>query len=183
MRMEKTVKIKGMVCRRCIKVVEEIFQSQGMPVNWVKLGEVSYQEKQNEAFEAVTRLLKKEGFELLTDKQSLIIARVKELADQELKSNGEHTRNFAHVLTEDLHMDYDTISALFSHTEGVTLEQYLINRRVQKVQELLKYTPLSLTDIAFDLGYSSVHHLSNQFKKITGMPPSRFRELQVGISK
>jgi AraC family transcriptional regulator len=181
--MEKTVRIKGMVCRRCIEIVKEIFESQGLPVNWVKLGEIAYQEKDDQAFDAVNRLLKAEGFELLTDKQSLIMAKVKELAEIELNSKGEHNRNFAHVLTEALHMDYDTISSLFSHTEGITLEQYLIHRRVQKVQELLRYTSLTLTDIAFDLGYSSVHHLSNQFKKITGMSPSRFRESHAGIGK
>src|SRR5688500_9950808 len=109
MHMEKTVKIKGMVCRRCIEIVKDIFESQGLPVNEVKLGEVTYHEKDGQAFEAVTRLLKAEGFELLTDKQSLIIAKVKELVEQELNNKGEHPRNFAHSLTEALPMDYDTI--------------------------------------------------------------------------
>ncbi|QHT68605.1 helix-turn-helix transcriptional regulator [Rhodocytophaga rosea] len=181
--MEKTVKIKGMVCRRCIEIVKEIFESQGLPVHEVKLGEVTYQENDAQALEAAIRLLEKEGFELLTDKQSLTIAKVKELVEQELNTTKAHSRNFAQLLTESLPMDYDTISALFSHTEGITLEQYLIHRRVQKVQQLLKYTSLTLTDIAFDLGYSSVHHLSNQFKKITGMSPSQFRELQAGVEK
>lgn len=179
--MEKTVKIKGMVCRRCIEIVKEIFQSQGFIVFKIKLGEVTYKETDSSSFDQVKHLLLEEGFEILTDKQSLIIIRVKELVESQLTDSESHTKSFASSVTESLQMDYDTISTLFSTTEGIKLEQYIISKRIEKVQEMLKFTHFSLTDIAFQLGYSSVHHLSNQFKKITGMSPSTFRELQAGI--
>jgi AraC-like DNA-binding protein len=181
--MEKTIKIKGMVCRRCISIVKDIFQSQGLVVYKIKLGEVTYQEKEAYALKKVEELLQGEGFEILTDRQSYIITKVKELIENELINSESHTKKFASLVTENLHMDYDLVSTLFSNTEGIKLEQYVIGKRVEKVQELLKHTHSSLTDIAFELGYSSVHHLSNQFKKITGMSPSHFRELQVGIEE
>lgn len=142
-----------------------------------------YQEKDANAFAKVKQSLKEEGFEVLTDKQSFIIDKVKETVEQDLITNDGYSKNFASVVSEALHMDYDTISTLFSTTEGIKLEQYVINKRIEKVQEFLKFSQLTLTDIAFQLGYSSVHHLSNQFKKITGMSPSYYRELQAGAQE
>ena len=172
-----------MVCRRCIAIVKDIFQSQGYHVHHVKLGEVAYQEKEADSLQEVTRLLQEEGFEILTDKQTYIVNQVKEIVDEKLIGNENQSRNFASLISDTLHMDYDTVSSLFSHTAGIKLEQYIIGKRIEKVQELLKYSQLTLTDIAFQLGYSSVHHLSNQFKKITGMSPSHFKELQATVAE
>jgi AraC-like DNA-binding protein len=181
--MEKTLKIKGMVCRRCIEIVKSNFQSLGLVVYKIQLGEVSYEEKEASSLKKINELLQGEGFEILTDKQSSIINKVKELIDNELMRSEGHSKKFATIVSETLNMEYDTVSTLFSFTEGIKLEQYVIGKRVEKVQELLKHTHLSLTDIAFMLGYSSVHHLSNQFKKITGMSPSQYRELQSGLEQ
>jgi YesN/AraC family two-component response regulator len=179
--MKKTLKIKGMVCRRCIAVVKDIFLSQGLQVYKVNLGEITYQENVVLPLKKLDELLRTEGFEILTDRQSAIIQKVKDLVANELSNSEIPLRNFTSIVTENLHMEYDTVSALFSQTEGIKLEQYLISKRIEKVQGLLANTRYSLTDIAFQVGYSSVHHLSNQFKKITGMTPSRFRELHVEV--
>lgn len=175
--MEKTVKIKGMVCRRCIDTVRKIFERQQLQVSKVELGQITYQTDTDINMQEIEHLLQAEGFEILTDRQSAIIHKIKALADKQLAEDN-HIKNFAALVASTLHMDYDSASALFTATEGITLEQYMIQKRIEKVQELLKYTDMSLTDIAFQLGYSSVHHLSNQFKKISGMPPSVFRELK-----
>lgn len=176
--MEKLMRIKGMVCRRCIATVKDIFMEEGFTVNRVELGEVMYAPGCPEAsLGAVKRRLAEEGFAPLDDKQSRIIARVKELVEEHLSGPEHHSHNFSEMVTEALYMDYGSVSTLFTATEGVTLEKYLIGRRTEKAKELLQNARLSFTDIAFQLGYSSVHHFSNQFKNITGLTPSAYRQL------
>ena len=98
-------------------------------------------------------------------------------------SDQERQYNFSDVLSETLHKDYSYLSSLFSEVEGITIEQYIINQRIEKVKELLMYDELSLTQIAFQLGYSSTAHLSTQFKKLTGLTPSKFKQLSVQSRK
>jgi AraC-like DNA-binding protein len=175
--MEAKARIKGMVCRRCIETVKEIFMEAGLTVSGIDLGEVTYTyPAADNSMTEVSRRLEQEGFSLLDDKQSRTVVKVKELVEEHLSGPDHANHNFSDMVMEALHTDYGTVSALFSETEGITLEQYLIRRRVGKVQDLLKSTTLSLTDIAFRLNYSSVHHLSNQFRKITGLSPSQYRE-------
>jgi AraC family transcriptional regulator len=177
--MEKQLRIKGMVCRRCIATVKDIFMKEGFIVTKIELGEVIYKPRHPDAsLEKVWLDLQEEGFQPLDDKQSRLIARVKELVEEQVSGKANSGPNFSEVVARSIGMDYGTISSLFSQTMGVSLEQYLILRRVEKVKNLLVHTRLSFTEIAFQLGYSSVHHLSNQFKKITGLTPSQFRALQ-----
>lgn len=176
--MKETVKIKGMVCRRCIDTVQKIYQSQGFAVDNVELGEVTYStDKLNTAKEKVRELLNFQGFEILDDKQTRIINKVKELVDRYLQEP-EKSKNFTEHIASSINADYDMVSTLFSQTEGTTLEQYIIHKRIDRVKELLIEGEQSLTDVAFDLGYSSIHHLSNQFKKVTGMSPTVYQKLQ-----
>jgi AraC family transcriptional regulator len=178
--MENLMRIKGMVCRRCISTVKDIFMEEGFNVNKIDLGEVVYTPKQSDAsLDGVKYRLVEEGFQPLDDKQSQIIAKVKELVEEHLSGPEHHTHNFSQMVTESIFMDYDSISSLFTATEGITLERYLIGRRIEKAKGLLQNTKLSFTDIAFQLGYSSVHHFSNQFKNITGLTPSAYRKVSV----
>jgi AraC-like DNA-binding protein len=175
--MEEQARIKGMVCRRCIETVKEIFMDEGFTVSGIDLGQVTYHSPTADvSLKEVSRRLKEEGFSLLDDKQSRTVAKVKELVEEHLSGPDHANHNFSQMVMEALHTDYGTVSALFSQTEGITLEQYLIRRRIGKVQDLLKNSDFSLTDIAFRLNYSSVHHLSNQFRKVTGLSPSQYRE-------
>ncbi len=176
--MEKLTRIKGMVCRRCIATVKDIFMAEGFHVNKIELNEVLYTPSGPEAsLEKVRYHLAEEGFEPLDDKQSRIIARVKELVEEHLSGPEHHSHNFSEMVTEGLYMDYNAVSTLFTATEGVTLERYLIGRRIERAKELMQNTKLSFADIAFQLGYSSVHHFSSQFKSMTGMTPSMYRDL------
>ena len=173
------MRIKGMVCRRCIATVKDIFMEEGFDVTNITLGEVAYQwRKPDASLDKVKERLAEEGFQTLDDKQSRIIAKVKELVEEHLSGPEHHRHNFSEMVAEALLMDYGSVSTLFTATEGVTLERYLIGRRTEKAKQLLQNPKLSFTDIAFQLGYSSVHHFSSQFKNISGMTPSTYRELQ-----
>lgn len=176
--MAHLARIKGMVCRRCISTVKMAFLDQGFIVTNIELGEVSYQLPSVEkALDGVRRQLAQEGYELIDSKQASLLARVEELVEEWIQTYATHAVHFSTFISEALHLNYNSISTLFSQTRSYTLEHHIIQRRVQLVQQLLGQPECSLTDIAFRLGYSSVHHLSNQFKKQTGMSPSTYRAL------
>ena len=119
------------------------------------------------------------GFERLDDKQTQIINEVKSIIIQQIHySNEPLVVNFSTLLTEKMPYDYAYLSRLFSSVEGRTIEKFILAQKVEKVKELLAYQELSLSEIAFQLNYSSSAHLSSQFKKVTGMTPSKFKQLQ-----
>jgi AraC family transcriptional regulator len=122
--------------------------------------------------------LKLVGFELIDNKRSKIIEQIKTFIINTIHYGDElPQKNFSELLSRHLHHDYSYISNLFSQVEGITIEQYIINQRIEKVKELLMYNDLSLSQIAFQLGYSSTAHLSAQFKKLTGFTPSQFKKM------
>ncbi|WP_228853043.1 helix-turn-helix transcriptional regulator [Aegicerativicinus sediminis] len=171
--------IKNMVCGRCIMVVDGIFKAQGIDVETVSLGEVQLpQEISPDQLSKLNSALKEKGFEVIDDKKSLLLERVKSVVIDEIHHNDhfELKVNWSHFLQEKLQTDYHHLSTLFSSVNGYTLEQYIIKQKVEKVKEYLFYDEMSLKEIAFKLGYSSVAHLSTQFKKITGLTPSKFKE-------
>ncbi|MEQ8926217.1 MAG: AraC family transcriptional regulator [Fulvivirga sp.] len=148
------------------------------PVN-VELGEVKI--KENE-ISNVRALLIKEleaiGFELLDDKKTRIIEKIKNLiTDLVHNKNNKLNVTLSDYLKQELHQDYSTLSNLFSDVEGITIEKYYILQKIEKVKELIVYDELTLSEIAFQLNYSSVAYLSNQFKKVTGLTPSHFKKL------
>jgi AraC-like DNA-binding protein len=127
----------------------------------------------------LTQNLKLLGFELLNDKTSKTIERIKNLIINLVHYQNEKLKiNFSTYLSEDLKQDYSTLSKLFSETEGTTIERYYIAQRIEKTKELLIYNELTLSEIAIQLNYSNVAHLSNQFKKITGFTPTYFKKLK-----
>ena len=117
------------------------------------------------------------GFELLDDKRKKLIEQIKTLIIQSIHYNKEQpAKNYSAFIAENLHHDYSYLSKLFSETEGLTIEQFIINHKIEKVKELLVYDEKNLSEIAFETGYSSVAHLSAQFKKVTGLTPTVFKQ-------
>jgi AraC family transcriptional regulator len=170
-----------MVCDRCIKVVKEELESIG---NWkidVQLGKaiISFTDEEVD-LQLAEKVLKKNGFELLLDKNSQLVEHVKTLIiDLIYKGKMEHlNRNLSEIISTELGKDYSFISNLFSYTENITIEKFVILQKIERVKELLSYGELTLSEITFQLGYSSVQHLSGQFKKVTGLTPSKFRSLK-----
>jgi AraC-like DNA-binding protein len=169
-----------MVCSRCKLVVKSELEKLGLRPISVELGEV---ELENETIENQKEELLKRmhslGFDLIDDKKSKIIERIKNLIIELIYSkNNELSVNLSDYLAEDLLQDYSSLSNLFSEVESITIEHYFISQKIERVKELLTYDELSLSEIAFQLNYSSVAHLSNQFKKITGLTPTHFKKLK-----
>lgn len=174
-----TIYIKNMVCSRCIMVVKQEFQAAGLKVSDVKLGEVEVAKKPNKSeLEKVSARLKNAGFEILDDQKQKTIEKVKTLLISVIQTGhiDEHFR-MSEYLGKKLNRDYSGISRLFSEVEGITIEQYFILQKIEKVKELLVYDELNLNEISYNLGYSSAAHLSAQFKKITGLTTGHFKKL------
>ena len=175
--------IKNMVCDRCKKSVTKILDELGIEHKPVLLGEVTLSNSINASLkEKLENKLKEEGFELVGNRKTKLIEQIKKLLIESIqRENPEQRINLSKFLAENLNHDYSYLSSLFSSVEGKTIEQYFIQQKIEKVKELLVYDELTLSEIAYKLGYSSVAHLSNQFKKITGITPSYFKSL--GASK
>ncbi len=169
-----------MVCDRCIMVVKQILNQYNIPFIDVNLGEVllantlSKQQK-----DTLDKALTNMGFEILDDKKSKLIEQIKvTIIDLVHHQQLELKNNLSEYILQKLHHDYGYLSNLFSEVEGTTIEQYFIAQKIEKVKELLVYEELTLNQIAADLNYSSVAHLSNQFKKVTGMTPTNFKKIK-----
>jgi AraC family transcriptional regulator len=172
--------IKNMVCHRCKLVVQsELEKLQLHPLS-VDLGEVTLQEElKDDQVAAVKEALEKVGFELIDDRKSRLIEKIKNVVINLVHHNSEPAHHkYSEIISGELHYDYPYLSRLFTEVEGITIEQYIIQQKIEKVKEYLVYDELSLSQIAFNMGYSSVAHLSAQFKKITGLTPSQFKALQ-----
>ncbi len=180
--MEKaTIHIKNMVCNRCIKVVKEELHKIGYIVEEITLGEATIQSEDKIDFNLINKILIENGFELIDSRQSRIIEKIKVTVIETIKEMAEgKIKNilFSDLLQEKLNLSYQYLSGLFSSSEGITIEKFIILQKIEKVKELIVYDELSLSEIAYRLGYSSVQHLSNQFKKITGLTPSHFKKIK-----
>ncbi len=180
--MPAVLHIKNMVCRRCILVVGQVLERNGLTPVKLELGEVQVAEVPDAALESALRAdLKAFGFELLEDQRSQLIEKVKTSLVEQVQA-GELPEDFSLVkfISATLHRDYSSVSKLFSEVEGITLEQYFILQKIEKVKEWLIYHELTLSEISFRLGYSSVAYLSSQFKKATGLTPSAFKNNHAG---
>lgn len=175
--------IKNMVCNRCIMTVETIFKEHHILYNHVSLGEVDLPKQlTKEETKSIENSLQKVGFELIETRVNKIIEDIKQ-AVMEYINLGIESQNqkLSSFITKKISYDYSYLSDLFSSIEGNTIEQYFILQRIEKVKELLVYDQLSLTEISYQTGFSSVHHLSSQFKKVTGLTPSHFKK--IGVEK
>ena len=172
--------IKNMVCNRCILVVQNELDKLGIEANNIKLGEITLKKdlttKEREALENVLDPL---GFQVIDDKKSRMIEKIKNvIIDLVHHQDNDAKTNLSDVLSDALHNDYNYLSNLFSDIEGTTIEKYFIAQKVEKAKELLVYDELSLSEIADRMNYSSVAYLSNQFKKVTGLTPSHFKQIR-----
>lgn len=173
--------IKNIVCNRCIKVVNDEFKKLGLAIDTIDLGKVELNTAPNEAqLSEIREVLIQNGFELIDDKKSKTIDRIKTLIIELIHYGKEKSAslNYSDFLANELGHDYSYLSNLFSSVEGITIEKYTIHQKIEKAKELLVYNELSLNEISYQLGYSSVQHLSQQFKKITGLTPSHFKKLK-----
>jgi AraC-like DNA-binding protein len=171
--------IKNMVCNRCIMTVDSVLSGLKIPFSHVKIGEVDLERKlTKEETEAAKASLEKVGFEIIETRVNKIIEDIKKrvLEYVGLGMDGQDIKLSAFI-TRHLPYDYSYLSDLFSSIEGRTIEQFFIYQRIEKVKELLVYDQLSLTEISYQTGFSSVHHLSAQFKKVTGLTPSYFKKI------
>jgi AraC-like DNA-binding protein len=174
------IHIRNMVCNRCISVVRNELDSLHIPVTHIALGEADLGKELSTAeTEALRKRLEHHGFELLDDQKSKLIEQIKTVVINLVHYSEEKIKvNLSDYIAEKVGRDYDYLSSLFSEVEGLTIEKYMILQRIERVKELLVYGELSLSEIAWKTGYSSLAHLSAQFKKVTGLTPSHYREVR-----
>ena len=169
-----------MVCIRCKMVVKEELKKLGLHYTTVELGEVEIMEdisvEQHDQFQVA---LLKSGLELMDDKKSILIQKIKNVIVELIHYSEEPLSvNFSDYLSEKLNHNYTYLANLFSEVQGTTIEQFIIAHKIERVKELLVYNELNLTEIAYLMHYSSVAHLSAQFKKVTGLTPTHFKQLR-----
>ena len=169
-----------MVCNRCKMVVKDQLIKFGLHPTSVELGEVTIVEEVNAKQKVkLNDMLLSFGFVLIDDKKSRIIEKIKNLIIKLVHHSDEQPKtNFSDYISNQLHQDYNYLSNLFSDVEGTTIEQFFISQKIERVKELLVYDELSLTEIALQMNYSSVTYLSKQFKKVTGLRPTHFKQLK-----
>lgn len=172
--------IKNMVCNRCILVVKNELEKLGFQTLSISLGEVELKNDLSETEKtSLDNHLKTFGFELIDDKKSRLIGQIKSSIIEIIhQNNSELKSNLSDYLSSKLHHDYTYLSNLFSEVEGTTIEKHFIAQKIEKVKELLVYDELSLSEIAYQMNYSSVGYLSNQFKKVTGLTPTHYKNIK-----
>ncbi len=169
-----------MVCIRCQLAVKYELERLGLHHTKVELGETEIMEEISpETRGILSTSLKNIGLELLDDKKQIMVERIKNIIIELVNYNEEQIKtNLSDYLSEKLNHNYTYLSNLFSEVKGTTVEKFYLALKIEKVKELLVYDELNLTEIAFKLHYSSVAHLSNQFKRMTGLTPSHFKNLK-----
>ena len=174
-----------MVCHRCILAIESILRNENIPFQKVIFGEIHLKEELSpDQRDRLVEKLNAIGFELIDNRGSALIEKIKQLVIEKARNEVNEKDNkikLSNYLSGKINLEYTYLSSLFSSVEGRTIENFFIEQRIEKAKELLVYGQLTLSQIAFELEYSSVAHLSTQFKKITGLTPTYFKK--IGISK
>lgn len=175
-----TLYIKNMVCDRCRMSVNKALRDNGLHPVDVQLGVAQVEGDVSEAQRArLAGALQALGFELLADRRQQVVEQIRAAVIRLVHyRDNQSVNNLSDYLQQELHMEYSSLSKLFSEVTGMTIERYYIEQRIERVKELLTYGELTLTQIAFQLHYSSVAYLSSQFKMVTGMTPSAYKGLQ-----
>lgn len=169
-----------MVSNRCKMAVKEELKKLGLHFIVVDLGEVEIMENITmEQREKLKLCLLSSGLELMDDKKAMLIEKIKNVIIEMVHHSDEVIKiNFSDYLREKLNHDYTYLSNLFSEVQGTTIEQFIISHKTERIKELIIYGELNITEIAWKMNYSSVAHLSTQFKKVTGLSPSHFKKLK-----
>jgi len=173
--------VKNMVCHRCTLAVEDVLRNSAIRYEQVITGEIHLPEDiTSEQNDLLRKNLSKIGLELIDNRMSGMIEKIKQLVLKKARNEvneKEMKTKLSSFLSTHLHYEYTYLSSFFSSVEGRTIENYFIEQRIEKVKELLVYKEMTLSEIAFEMDYSSVAHLSNQFKKVTGLTPSHFKQI------
>ena len=169
-----------MLCPRCISAVEKVFEGQLIEIRTIQLGEVTTVKNISESQKAALgEALIISGFELLENNKSKLIGRIKTIIIDQIHHQPQQLKiNFSSYLAEKLNQEYTSLSRLFSSVEGITIERFILKHKIERVKEFLFYKEHTLSEIAFKMDYSSVAHLSAQFKKETGMTPTEFKKIR-----
>ena len=169
-----------MVSNRCKMAVKEELKKLGLHFIVVDLGEVEIMENISMSQrEQLKKVLLDSGLELMDDKKSMLIEKIKNVIIEMVHHSTENIKvNFSDYLSEKMNHDYTYLSNLFSEVQGTTIEQFIISHKTERIKELIIYGELNITEIAWKMNYSSVAHLSSQFKKVTGLSPSHFKQLK-----
>jgi AraC-like DNA-binding protein len=169
-----------MVCIRCQMVVKDELEKLGLHYNDVRIGEADIIDNiLPEQLEQLDIALRKSGLLLMDNKKSILVEKIKSAIIELVHYSEEQIRvNLSDYLSEKLNYNYTYLANLFSEVKGITIEKFYLAHKIEKVKELIVYDELNLTEIAYKMHYSSVAHLSNQFKKITGLTPSHFKKLK-----
>jgi AraC-like DNA-binding protein len=171
--------IKYMTSLQCKSIVKEELKKLGLRYVIIGLGLVElYGNVTGKQLDQLKRNLHCAGLELLSDRKNILIERIKDLIDEMINYSDELPKtNYSDYISEKLNYDYTYLSNIFSSAKGITIQHFIINHKIEKVKELLLNDDLNLTEISYKLHYSSVAHLSNQFKKITGLSPSFYKQM------
>ena len=175
--------IKYMVSIRCITAVSAILRECKIRPYNTQLGEIEIpDDTDEEQIQVLQEKLKVAGFELMEDKKAQIIEKtINVIIDMIHNQEDSPKVNYSDYISEKLHLDYTYVSNVFSHVKGMTIQQFIIIHKIERIKELIIYNELTISEIAWKLNYSSAAHLSNQFKKITGLTPSTFKALKIRL--
>ncbi len=174
-----------MVSIRCISAVSAILKECKIQPHNTQLGEIEIPDDvSTEQIKLLDQKLKQAGFELMEDKKAKMIEKTIGVIIDMIHNQEDGPKvNYSDYISEKLHFDYTYISNVFSHIKGITIQQFIIIHKIERIKELIIYNELSISEIAWKLNYSSAAHLSNQFKKITGLTPSSFKALKIRLRK
>jgi len=182
--MDNLIFVKNMVCNRCIEAVSRIFSDLGLNTRSVALGEVELEDDSvpSDMLARLDEALVKAGFERLDNSKNRWVEKAKNLIIEQIhhSPNVDQKQNWSDFIAAKIPIEYTYFSSQFAAEEGLSLEQYIIRQKIERVKELLHYGELSLSEIADVLGYSSVAHLSAQFKKVCGITPSAYKKQKPG---
>ena len=177
--MTTTLHIKNMVCARCIRTVHDELAALGLHIKSIRLGEATIEGEAHQ--DEIRARLEAQGFELLENNTAKLVEHIKTAIIQLVRSGvlEAMTERVSEYLARSIGKDYEYLSSLFSSVEAITVERYMILQKIERVKELLVYDELTLSEIAYRLGYSSTAHVSRQFKEVVGMSPRDFKMLKV----
>jgi AraC family transcriptional regulator len=175
-----SIHIKNMVCPRCITAVKNLLHEMGLTPVSVELGVAKIEEQlAEEQLNDLSNKLEALGFERIEDRNKQLVDKIKTQIIEKIHHGKVHQGfNWSKWLSDTIYHDYKFLSHLFSGLEGITIEQFIIKQKIEKVKELIAYNQMNFSEIAYALGYSSPAHMSNQFRKITGMAPGDFKKLR-----
>ncbi len=174
--MKHTLIVKNMVCNRCKTTIVQQLKNEGFEVESIELGKVVVQGQEKTDFIKLEEILKGQGFELIKGASAVLVERIKTTLIERVVEND--AENILSELPKELGKNYSVISRVFSKSEGMTLEKYLINLKIEKVKEKIQLKQLNFSEIAYSLNYNNSSHLAKQFKSVTGMSMSQYRKLQ-----